>query len=96
MPLQSPLAFLQLPLGLDPKLHRSQIEAMIERLISILDEDDAPDDDLEPESDEEAGDDEPTDEEDLWVPVSLNVELLPPRQVRSARWLRAQSSMSAM
>lgn len=92
MPLQSSANLPQLPSGLDPKRNRAQVEAIIEQLIAMLDLVDAPFDDLEPEPDEEAGDDEPTDEEDRWVPVSLNVERLPPRQVRSARWLRARSS----
>lgn len=96
MPLQSPAPFPQLAAGLDPAQHRAQIEATIEHLIAMLDELDAPSDDLEPEPDEESGDDEPTDEEDRWVPVSLNVERSPPRQVRSARWLRAQSLMAAL
>jgi len=96
MPLPSSAAAPQLPVGLDPKRHRAQIEAMIEQLISLLDAGDGQAEDLEPEPVEESGDDEPTDEEDRWVPVSLNVERLPPRQVRSARWLKAQSSGRAM
>lgn len=92
MSLQSSAAFPQPLLGLDPKRDRAKIEQIIEFLIAKLDSVDAPLEDLEPEPDEEPGDHEPTDEEDPWVPVSLNVERLPPRQVRSARWLRAQSS----
>lgn len=90
------------PKVLDPEHARGALEAYIEHLITLLDALDAPGEDLEPEPDEALDDDEATDLEESWVPVSLNTDFLPPRQLRSLRSgnkklpIRATPSTSAL